>query len=85
MKKFLSLYNSHFLVKLITVKERHIVKTYITTAIRNFIKHANKLQRLCARWPITYEKEFKQYRNMLTKIIRTAKENHYKDKKSRCR
>ena len=55
---------------------------YITTANRNSIKYRNKLQRLYAKWPLTYEKEFKQYRNILTKIIRAAKKICYKCKLS---
>ena len=78
VEKFLEFYNKHFPLRKHTFKEKHKDKTYITQAIKNSIKHRNKLQKLYAKWPITYGAVFKRYRNMLTSIIRTAKENHYK-------
>lgn len=80
MKKFLNLYNHHYPLKQFTCKEKHINKPYITPAIKTSIKHRNKLQKLYAKWPLTYGKTFKQYRNTLTSLIRSAKENYYKSK-----
>lgn len=78
--KFVSLYNSHFPLKTFLVKEKHLGKPYITPGIQKSINHRNKLQKLYAKWPLTYETIFKKYRNMLTKIIRVAKENDLKSK-----
>ena len=78
MEKFLLLYNKHFPVKELKIKERHKGKPYITTAIKNSIKQRNKLQKLYAKWPLTYGERFRKYRNMLTSVIREAKENYRK-------
>lgn len=76
-ENFQQLYEKHFPSKLITCKEKHN-KPYITEAIKKSIKHRNKLQKLYAKWPLTYGKIFKEYRNSLTSVIRSAKENYYK-------
>ena len=78
IRDFLQLYNKHFPIKEYRIKEKHAIKPYITSAIKTSIKQRNRLQKLYAKWPLTYEKAFKRYRNMLTSVIRTAKENHYK-------
>ena len=79
MNFFLKLYDKHFPQKQFTFKEKHN-KPYITQAIQQSIKHRNKLQKLYAKWPITYGKIFKDYRNTLTSTIRAAKENYIKSK-----
>ena len=78
IKSFLNLYNNHFPVKQFTIKEKHITKPYITAAIKTSIKQRNKLQKLSAKWPLTYLKLYKEYRNRLTNIIRAAKQNYHK-------
>lgn len=80
MDKFQDLYNHHFPVKSFAIKEKHYGKPYITSGIIKSIKHRNKLQKLYAKWPLTYETQFKKYRNMLTIIIRTAKDNYLRSK-----
>lgn len=80
MNKFQCLYNDHFQIKSFVIKEKHYGKPYITPGIIRSIKHRNKLQKLYAKWPLTYETQFKKYRNMLTKIVRTAKEDYLKSK-----
>lgn len=80
MEKFLELYDHHFPLKEFTRKENHINKPYITQAIKTSIKRRNKLQKLYAKWPLTYGKTFTLYRNTLTSMIRSAKENYYKSK-----
>ena len=65
---------------MIKIKEKHIGKSYIKSAIRKSIKHRKKLQQLYTKWPLTYEAHFKAYRNMLTKVIRAAKLNFYLNK-----
>ena len=49
-------------------------------AIKQSIKERNRLQKLYAKWPITYGNVFKAYRNKLTSIIRAAKEKYHNDK-----
>lgn len=80
LEHFLELYDKNFPIKEVTIKEKHLGKPYITPAIQTSIKHRNKLQKLFAKWPLTYEISFKRYRNMLTTLIRKARENHYKYK-----
>ncbi len=80
MDKLKNLYNDHFPLKSFSIKEKHYGKPYITPGIIQSIKHRNKLQKLFAKWPLTYETQFKKYRNMLTTIIRTARENYVKSK-----
>lgn len=78
VEKFQNFYNQCFPIKDYTVKKKHANKPYITQGIKNSIKHRNKLQKLSAKWPLTYEREFKRYRNLLTALIKTARNNYYK-------
>lgn len=78
IKIVLKLYNKYFSLKEHTYKEKHNDKLYITRAIKP-IKHRNTLQKLYAKWPRT-AKISKQYGNMLTSVIRAAKENYCKSK-----
>ena len=80
MSGFSYLYDKHFPVKTFTYKEKHHNKPYITAGIRKSIKHRNKLQKLYAKWPLTYGTQFKRYRNTLTATIKAAKDNYYKSK-----
>ena len=78
--KFTYFYNKHFPIEEYSIKEKHSNKPYITQGIRKSIKERNRLQRLYAKWPLTYENAFKKYRNTLTSIIRSAKSNYHKSK-----
>ena len=78
IRKFYTHYEENFPLREIKVKKNHMGKPFITTGITKSIKHRNRLQKLYAKWPITYGNIFKKYRNMLTKIIRSAKENYCK-------
>ena len=80
MEKFKSFYNNNFPLKSFSIKEKHYGKPYITPGIIKSIKHRNKLQKLYAKWPLTYETTFKKYRNMLTTVIRKAKQDYCKSK-----
>lgn len=70
---FEDFYNRHFPLKSFWITEKHLGKPYITPGIIKSIKRRNKLQKLFAKWPLTY-------RNMLTTIIRTARDNYVKSK-----
>ena len=78
--KFKSFYDQHFPLTQFTCKEKHVNKPYITQAIKISIKRRKKLERLYAKWPLTYDKQFKHYRNTLTSVIRAAKNDYYKSK-----
>ena len=80
INKFVELYNKNFPIITIKRKEKHMGKPYITPAIIKSIKYRNKLQKLYAKWPLTYDKIFKSYRNKVNTIIKAAKENYYKTK-----
>ena len=77
MNIFLTPYNKHFPIKVITIKDKHAGKPYITRAIKNCIKHRNKLQALYANWPLTYGNIFKNYRNTIISLVRAAKEKYH--------
>lgn len=83
IENFRTLYDKHFPVKTVKIKGSHLNKPYITTAIKQSIKQRNKLQKLYAKWPLTYEASFKQYRNQLTSVIRAAKQQYYTQRLSR--
>lgn len=76
MDAFQGLYNHNFPVKIYEIKGKHVGKPYITPAIVKSIRQKDKLQRLYAKWPITYEQQFKKYRNSLTSVIKAAKKNY---------
>ena len=78
ISKFLELYNKNFPKTIIKIKEKHMNKPYITHEIKNYIKHRNKLQKLYAKWPLTYDRIFKSYRNKVNSIIKKAKEDYFK-------
>lgn len=78
--KIVELFDKHFPKNTVVIKEKHIGKPYITPAIRKSIKQRNKLQQLYAKWPLTYETQFKSFRNKLTAVIRAAKQNYYLSK-----
>ena len=61
MEKFKGLYNIHFPIRSFKIKEKHFGKPYITPGIIKSIKHRNKLQKLYAKWPLSYEAIFKRY------------------------
>lgn len=80
LKSFKKLYDKNFPLKSFLIKEKHLGKPYITQGIIKSINYRNKLQKLYAKWPLTYSNIFKNYRNTLTAVIRKAKENYFKEK-----
>lgn len=72
------LFQKHFPIRKInTVKQDK--SPYITPALRASIKEKHRLERLAHLWPLTYRTHFNKYRNMLTSLLRTAKNNYYKN------
>lgn len=62
-----------------TIKKKSVHIIFITSALKKSIKEKDRLERLAKKWPLTYGKMYKQYRNNLTTLLRTAKNKYYKD------
>ena len=77
---FKSLFLKHCPLIERTVTGRHINKQYITAEIKQLIKRKNKLAKLYAKYPITYENTYKDFRNKLTSEIRNSKRKYYEEK-----
>ena len=73
MDSLTCLFNHHCPKQEIVIKNKHQNKQYITPGIKRSIKEKNRLQRLAAKWPITYGIRFKRYRNILNKTIKNSK------------
>lgn len=80
MDNALDLYNKHFPTITTKINEKYLSKPYITTDIKQSIKHRNRLQKIYAKWALTYESNYKKYRNHVTSLIRVAKEQNYENK-----
>ena len=81
---FQSLFDKHFPLTKKLIKHKPNDLPYITPEIKQMIKEKNRLQRLAAKWPLTYRNQYKYLRNQVTKQISIAKFEYYKDKLSRC-
>ena len=81
---FNNIFNKTFPLIVKKLKNSYPQKPYITDEIKSLIKQKNKLQRKFAKWPITYNEQYKQARNNVTQILKTAKNNYFKNKLSSC-
>ena len=79
---FNNLFDKHFPIKTREIKLDK--KIYITNEIKKTIRDKNRLQKLAAKWPISYGPLYKDKRNEVTKLIRISKNQHYKDKLLEC-
>lgn len=70
INQFLNLYKKHFPINQYLLKDKHPDKPYVFQAIKNSTKQRNKLQKLPGKWPPTYGKMFKRYRNTLTTVLK---------------
>ena len=61
-------------------KKIDVQKPYITPELKILIKEKHRLQRLYVKWPITYEKRFKDIRNRVNKKVKEAKSRYYQSK-----
>lgn len=77
--EFSNIFNQYFPLKKVKIDNRHTISPYITPALKRSITEKNRLARLAKKWPITYKETYRQYRNNLTKLLRTAKNNYYKN------
>ena len=71
------LFNKHFPVKQQKVRNIDIEKPYVTRELKALIKRKHQLEKLALKRPITYLDEYKQTRNRVNKLIKTAKKNFY--------
>ena len=62
------------------LSEKSMNKPYITNYLKQLINKKHKLQKKAAKWPLTYEREFKQIRNHVTYSVRSARSHYYKEK-----
>ena len=77
---YLSLFNKNFPLITKFIKVKHINKPYITPDILVLMKQRDKLQKLYARKPITYENAFKSLRNEINKKVRLSKNKYFKNR-----
>ena len=59
-------------------------KPYVNEYIQTLIKEKNRLQRKHSRYPLTYDKEYKRIRNLVTKEIKKSKSKFYRDEFQEC-
>ena len=81
---FKSLFDAHFPMISKKVSEKSINKPYITNELKQLINQKHKLQKKAAKWPLTYETQFKQIRNQVTNLVRSARSLFYKNKLLSC-
>lgn len=79
LNKFNLIYQKHFPLKKICSNNKYNTSPHITPALKRCIREKNRLARLAAKWPLTYTETYRRYRNNLTKTLRSAKSDYYKD------
>lgn len=77
--RFLELFHKHFKICEVKINNKKSNKQYINSGLRNCIREKHRLERLASKWPITYKEKYKAYRNMLTRTLRQAKNEYYKE------
>lgn len=77
---FAAIYPQYFPLKSKLAQSESSSKPYITREIKHLINGKNKLERTAAIWPLTYKEQLKRARNALTRIIRDARNIHYRSK-----
>ena len=79
--KFLNLYNFYFSFVSKTISKAKRNQPWISQALINSCRHKNNLYKRFLHNPTkANEQRYKQFRNRLTTIIRSAKRNHYASK-----
>ena len=77
--EFHKLFQKHFPLRKTRLDKKSEINPHITPALKTSIKERNRLERLAKKWPLTYRVTYKQYRNKLTSILRSAKNIYYKN------
>ena len=78
--EFFSIYDQCYPLQTKTIKTNTPKKAWLTAGIRQSIKTKNKLYKKFVKRPITYGDAYRQFRNRLTKIIKSSKNNYYQQK-----
>ena len=77
--KFTKLFNECFPIKKFHVGKKDMISPHITLGLKTSIKERKRLERLSIKWPLSYREKYRTYRNKLTKLLKLAKDNYYKD------
>ena len=77
---FDALYNKNFPLIEKEIKDKHLNKPFITNNLKNLIRQKNILQRKYSKYPITYERSYKEIRNKVAKDIKDFKIEYYSEK-----
>ena len=78
------LYNEAYPIVSKEVSLKNLKNPWLTRGIKESIKNKNRLYKKFVKKPITYGDLYRAYRNNLTRIIKAAKNNHYKEKFTEC-
>lgn len=80
---FSELYNDNFQqcfpLKKIKINNKYSRSPHITSGLKTSITEKHRLEKLAAKWPLTYKCRYKTYRNKLISILRNAKNKYYQD------
>ena len=69
-------------VSLINLSEKKFLTwPYINNEIRSHIKRKHRLQRLYTKYHVTCEKQYKNCRNLVTRLVREAQNRYFDEKK----
>ena len=52
-------------------------KPYINNEIRSHVKRKHRLQKLYTKYPVTYEKQYKDWQNFVTRYFRDAWKRYF--------
>ena len=77
--KFNQIFHINFPFKCIKQRTSSNAASFLTPGLIRSIKEKHRLARLASKWPITYKERYKKYRNLLTTILRNAKNDYHKN------
>ena len=72
------MYDKHF--PILTRKLKLNDKPYITNEIKALIREKNKLQKLSAKWPLTYGQSYRSSRNKAKESISIPRSQYFKNR-----
>ena len=72
--------NECFPIKSKIIKKKYLLKPWINQDLRALIKDKHKLYKKYVQRPITFGPQYKQLRNRLSNLIKTSKNEYYKNK-----
>ena len=83
-KVLIEYYNECYPLRTKRVQINKIKNPWITAALKESIRTKNKLYKKFVKRPITYGDRYRSYRNTLSRIIKIARNNFYKEKFTEC-